>query len=106
MSVTDREILDLGQAHLGRHLMSDELRFVRNAAARLRPANQDVGLVVLIYYAAIDSRIDALQGDLRRSLDLRDSTLLQRIERGLPWPLMALVAAVMLAAGYALGAAR
>ncbi|MBY0360680.1 MAG: hypothetical protein K2X45_02135, partial [Phreatobacter sp.] len=60
-------------------------------------------LTVMILYEAINQRIGRVEAMLFNSLQLRDEGFLVRLERQIPWALLALVAIVALTLGYALG---
>ncbi|WP_439604637.1 hypothetical protein [Shinella sp.] len=100
MAATKDQIIREMTLMLGRAPTDEELAAIKAAADRMQLGPHDAGLQVMIL------RAEALQL-LRYIVSLllcRDEGFLDRLERRIPWALLALVAIVALAFGYVIGA--
>lgn len=104
MTVTKDEIRRQVAVLLAREPSKEELSALEISADRLKLDEDDASLKVLILYEALNQRVGRVEAMLLRSLLLRDDGFLVRVERAIPRALVALVAIVALAFGYALGA--
>lgn len=84
----------------GREPALEEVAAVKAAADRLGLNEGEAGLQGMILYEEINQRVARIEDAILR----RDEGFLVRLERQIPWVLVALVAIVALAFGYALGA--